>query len=157
MIRDTPHGKGVFCTQQRNRGEEVCKVLGPVIDFATAVAEEDRETGDHTLQVAAGQYIDVEEPLRFVNHSCDPNCGIRDGNRLITLTDVNAGEEITFDYSTTMDEEGHWTMDCHCGAGNCRGVVKDFVTLPPETQARYFRLRVVMPFIAAKYRPGDSA
>lgn len=148
-ITSSHNGQGVFGTQARNRGEEVCKVLGPMIDFRAAVAKGERECD--ALQIDADQYVDLADPLRSVNHSCDPNCGLRDGNRLITLRDLNAGEEITYDYSTTMDE-GHWTLACHCGAGNCRGVVQDFCTLPPETQARYFRLRVVMPFIEKKYQ-----
>lgn len=146
----THNGVGVFTTKARNRGEEVVKLLGPVIDLQAAIAKGERECD--ALQIGENSYIDPEEPLRSVNHSCNPSCGVRDGNRLITLRDLTPGEEITFDYSTTMDEN-HWTLECKCGAFECRGVVRDFCTLPEDVKARYFRLRVVMPFIEAKYKP----
>lgn len=146
----THHGVGVFTTKARNRGEEVVKLFGPIIDSSAAIAKGEKERDP--LQNGENSYIDLEEPMRSVSHSCNPSCGVRDGNRLITLRDLAPGEEITFDYSTTMDED-RWTMECTCGAFECRGVVKDFVTLPDDVKARYFRLRVVMPFIETKYKP----
>jgi len=44
----------------------------------------------------------------FFNHSCDPNAGLQiDGQKvwLVAIKNITQGEEITWDYSTTMDED----------------------------------------------------
>lgn len=84
-------------------------------------------------------------PSRFINHSCDPNCVVyavsRDKNNaflyeiaFFTFRDIEAGEELTFDYKDydgteqTDQEEREGTdegveedsIPCLCGASNCR-------------------------------------
>jgi len=84
----------------------------------------------------------------FVNHSCDPNTGVRDDVRLVALRDLIAGEEIRYDYSTTMDED-HWTLQCRCGSRGCRGVVRDFKWLPKDTKLHLLRQNIVPGLIIA--------
>lgn len=50
--------------------------------------------------------------------------------------DIQAGAEITFDYSTCFVDEPTLTT-CHCGAAKCRGKAVDFRSLQPELQAWY--------------------
>jgi len=121
---------------------------GPIIDCEDAVAKGERECDG--LQIDATHYIDLPDPLRLVNHSCDPNCGIVNGCDLVATRDIAEGEELAYDYSTTMDEDD-WTMPCACGSARCRGVVRDFVSLPHEDRLRYLRQGVVMPFIAERF------
>jgi hypothetical protein len=83
---------------------------------------------------------------RFVNHSCNPNAGLRDNRHMIALRPIEAGEEIRFDYSTCMSER-LWTMHCRCGESNCRTVIRDFHDLPDETRRRYIALGIVQRFI----------
>lgn len=120
---------------------------GPVIDFAATVRMGEAQC--YALQFAADRYFDLIAPTRFINHSCDPNCCVRDGS-IVALGNIADGEELTFDYSTTMDERS-WTMVCRCGAPNCRGIVDDFRTLSPDIRRRYLDLGIVMPFIAEQY------
>ncbi|MBI2670644.1 hypothetical protein HYX18_01530 [Candidatus Woesearchaeota archaeon] len=54
--------------------------------------------------------------------------------------------EITFGYSTFMDENG-WEMDCNCESKNCRKRIKGFKYLPKEIQQRYLTLGIVPEFI----------
>src|ERR1035441_1813888 len=56
--------------------------------------------------------------------------------RLPALRDIQTGEEICYDYSTTMDEKS-FTMHCRCGAPGCRRVVTDFSELPAAVQDFY--------------------
>jgi hypothetical protein len=65
--------------------------------------------------------------------------------RLIALKAIEPGEEIRFDYSTTISDG--WTMLCLCGSPSCRGLVKAFQLLPAEVQLRYAMLQIVQPFI----------
>ena len=58
----------------------------------------------------------------FLNHSCDPNC-VTDvlGGRvwIFAKRDINAGEELTYDYCLYDGEPGD--APCTCGAKKCRG------------------------------------
>jgi hypothetical protein len=137
----------VFAGESIRAGQTVLDFRGRVIDFGATLRKGDRE-GD-ALQIAAGVYLDLEPPGRYVNHSCDPNAGVRGGVRLAALREIHAGEEIRFDYSTTMDED-HWTMECRCGASSCRGIVRDFKWLPTARKLALMRQDVVPAFLVAR-------
>ena len=63
-----------------------------------------------------------------------------------SIKDIKKGEEITWDYSTTMDED-KWEMDCVCQSKNCRKRIKDFKYLPKEIQQKYIKLGIVPDYI----------
>jgi hypothetical protein len=65
---------------------------------------------------------------------------------VVTLRPVAAGEELRFDYSTTILERS-WTMDCACGSRHCRRVIGDFDALPLDRQVYYVERGVVQEFI----------
>ena len=98
------------------------------------------------IQIGHDSYLDTQPPGVFVNHSCQPNAGIKDDKYLVALRSIGKGEEIRFDYSTTMEEQS-FTMTCLCGAPQCRGVVKDFSTLPSHVRETYVEQGIVMSFI----------
>jgi hypothetical protein len=63
-------------------------------------------------------------PARFLNHSCAPNCEtIDDGGRIwiVALRDIQAGEELTFNYGFDLDD--YRDHPCRCGAQNCVGYI----------------------------------
>lgn len=138
-------GLGVYATKPIKEGKFLLsfRASGPLLSY------EDTKKGDwesHCLQIGIREYIWVKKrPQCYINHSCDPNAGLRDGTELHALRDIEAGEEITFDYSTTMDEDD-WEMDCRCGSPNCRHWVRDFRHLPRDTQSRYEELGIVGTF-----------
>lgn len=142
-------GYGVFAARTIGPVSWVLTFEGPRLASTHPLVADD-EMGN-LLQVGTEAYLLPRPPGALVNHSCDPNAGILDGVHLVTLRRVEAGEEIRFDYATTMDED-HWTMACQCGAPTCRGVVRDFKYLPPEWQQRYLARGVVAPFIARQYQ-----
>jgi SET domain-containing protein len=62
-----------------------------------------------------------DDPLRFTNHSCQPNAvlRIRQGRvEFYALRDVAAGEELTANYGETHHEG---RLRCRCGAHGCVG------------------------------------
>jgi SET domain-containing protein len=76
--------------------------------------------------------LDPAEPLRYVNHCCDPNCEIfywegdetepqEDRLWMQTIRPVEAGEEILIDYSWPADA----AIPCRCGSASCRGWIVD--------------------------------
>jgi len=108
------------------------------------------------IQVGPDRYIDTLAPGVFANHSCAPNAGVRNDRDLVALRDIPPGEEIRYDYSTTMDEKS-FTMVCRCGAPGCRQVVTDFADLPAAIQDFYLSQRLVMSFIARRLHSTRAA
>ncbi len=60
------------------------------------------------------------QPINYGNHSCSPNAKLNDLG-LVTIRDIEPGEEITSDYANFSSAD--WSMACTCGAPNCRGIV----------------------------------
>ncbi len=147
FISDSLLGKGVFSTRSFSLGENILSFRGSLLSFEQAVQLGD--DGCYPLQIGEKWYVDIEPPGRFVNHSCEPNTGIRGERDLVALREIISGEELFYDYSTTMDED-YWTMACKCGSTVCRGVVKDFKYLPLDLQKRYLSLGIVQPYILSR-------
>jgi uncharacterized protein len=105
---------------------------------------------DITLQVGLDAYKLPTGSLEdFTNHSCDPNTGLRlndQGTIIVALRDIAAHDELTYDYSTYMNNR-YELLRCLCGAPNCRGVIGNFNTLPAELQGRYRALDIVGAFV----------
>ena len=83
-----------------------------------------------------------------MNHSCNPNTGLRltpMGYRMIALTDIAPGDELTYDYSTYIGATPE-RLNCACGAANCRGMIGPFRELPAELRRRYLAYDVVGQF-----------
>ena len=140
-------GLGLFAARPLQAGERILDFRGPLIDFAATVAKGDRECD--ALQIGPDLYLDLEDPGRYANHSCDPNAGVRnDGVTLVAVRPIRPGEEIRFDYSTTMDDD-HWAMECSCGSPRCRGRVLDFRWLPNPRKLEYIAMGIVPSFLVA--------
>lgn len=106
--------------------------------------------GDYALQIDEDLVIgaanaDELEDTDFLNHSCEPNAGIRGQIVLAAMRDIAAGEEITFDYATVLSSAKHtvgdhrssYGFDCRCSTPSCRGRVTDDDWRIPELQRRY--------------------
>ncbi|PWH12421.1 MAG: SET domain-containing protein-lysine N-methyltransferase [Anaerolineae bacterium] len=126
-VRAAPHkgGFAVYARQALEKDELVCVWTGRAVTFAELQQLSDSEKS-HTIQIEDEIYLAPlgleEEPADFINHSCDPNAGIRGQVSLVAMRPIAAGEEITFDYamadSTPYDE-----FTCACGSPRCRGRV----------------------------------
>mgnify|MGYP001012211121 CR=1 FL=1 len=95
----------------------------------------------HTIQSDFDCHVDFPAPMRLLNHSCEPNCGVvltrgTDTILLYTLREVEAGEELTIDYCTFENEIHYMTGPCLCGEPKCRGRITGFKDLTPENLAR---------------------
>lgn len=151
-------GKGVFATQPIPDGEVVRQFTGTSYDLRgiLAIIDAGEEAGADPLGVDDDEYLDLDETSRTFNHSCEPNCYLRGRSTLVALRDIAPGEELTYDYSTTMnddevllEETGHekWTCPCHCGSTHCRGIIDQFATLPAARQQFYLRRGYAPDFI----------
>lgn len=146
------YGKGVFAERDFTSKECVLEAQGVVLDWDDIEFGSQEE--DTAIQIGPEKYLVPHplDPAAFINHSCDPNCGIKLINSrvlVVSIRDIRAGEEITYNYSTAMDS-GNWRMDCLCGSAQCRGLITDFKLLNPTIQTKYIRLGVVPEFILKK-------
>ena len=150
-VRECSLGRGLFADRDYVPGEEILRFEGRTV-AASAVAQLGADEC-YMIQIGPDLYLEPLPPGRYTNHSCMPNAAICDDVRLIALTAIRSGEQVCFDYSTTMSED-NWTMDCRCGASNCRGVIRDFSELPADLQRRYMDLNVVQTFIVDELKEG---
>jgi SET domain-containing protein len=148
-IRNSKFGKGLFATQNIPAGTLICSITGPHLSFKETLLLGEKES--HCIQIGINEYILCEPPFLYSNHSCNPNCGINASFQLFALKNINPGEELFWDYSTSMLER-HWTMNCFCGSENCRKLITDFDFLPSELQETYLRMNIVLPFIIDELR-----
>jgi hypothetical protein len=151
-VCESPLGFGIFAGKSFRKNEFLFRFSGPIITLAEAIAKGEAE--GNVLQIGLRSYIDLEAPGVFGNHSCQPNAGLRDQVFCYALNDIAEGEEIFYDYSTTMSER-RWTMQCQCGTLACRGVIGDFHDLPLRLQRRYLAMKIVMPFIVEELRDSN--
>ena len=132
-IRPSPiHGMGGFATGALARGARVVEYTGRKISKAESLRL--CEAGNWFI-FSLDEEFDLDgntadNPARWLNHSCAPNCEAEcDGGRIwITARrDIAAGEEITFNYGYTLDE--YREHPCHCGAPGCAGwiVAEEFL------------------------------
>jgi hypothetical protein len=101
-IGDSLVGKGVFAKIAICKGQRIFRFSGQLISLQESIALGDDEC--YSVQVGPEEYLHPASPGMYVNHSCEPNCGLTPGLVLVALRDIAIGEELFFDYSTTMLE-----------------------------------------------------
>ena len=159
ILQECPNGVGVFAGEKISAGEEILTFLGPLIERRD-MPEIHSQDEDYYLQVGDDLFLGPSGWIDdYINHSCDPNSGvIIEGqiSNLVAIQNISRGDEIRFDYSTTMYRP-ILVMKCWCGSPLCRGEVVDFIYLPAETQARYIALGVVPEYITRTISPSAPA
>jgi SET domain-containing protein len=142
-------GTGAFARTFIPRGSYVTRCQG-VLLHASEVTDDMR-----AMQVGPATYLANTPGTStiddFLNHSCNPNVGFQDGSlALYALRDIQAGDEVVFDYSTCMNERGWW-IRCRCRVARCRNRVTSFCDLPVSEQRR------LEPIALAYLRPCGRA
>jgi len=155
-IQDSKFGKGLFATKDIEPGAILCRAMGKKLNFEQTLQLKEKE--GHALQIDFDKYILCDVPFLYSNHSCNPNCAINNHLELFALKKIKTGEELFWDYSTSMLER-HWTMKCSCGENNCRKIITDFDLLPKQLQEKYLEMNIVLPFIShfIQYQRAKSA
>ncbi len=151
-------GSGVFTNKEIKKGQTMYLLQGEVCSLGEILkrVKEGREKLSDPLGIGEEEYLDLDEISRTFNHSCHPNSFILGKSELVAIKDIKRGREITYDYSTTMDDNEEkikkaglklWTCKCNCGSKNCRGVIDQFKKLSKELQGYYIKNRFVPDFM----------
>jgi len=133
-------GQGLFARRRIRQGEIVAIKGGHVYDARTLAKVKGRVAASY-IQIADGFFIgaltaaEVRRNKMFINHSCEPNLGIRGQIVYVALRDIAPGEELTYDWA--MEENRADRTRCRCDARRCRRVLSGRDWTIPRLQRRY--------------------
>jgi len=128
------HGHGVYAMESIPKGTRIIEYTGQRVSWEAAPND---ENDPHTFNFGLdnGEVINPEiggNNARWINHSCDANCeAVEEKDRIFidALRDIQAGEELFYDYALEIDEpiteESKKRFACHCHSPNCRGTMLD--------------------------------
>lgn len=146
------HGRGVFANKNFNIGEKAIELKGKILYSDDIDWDSLKEKAYNYLQIGDWEYLEPYDiNLECLNHSCNPNLGFKFLNGkacFIAIKPIKEGDELAFDYSTTMlEEEDEEILKCRCGSKNCRKKIGDFRNISKKIQDKYIKLGVVPDYI----------
>lgn len=141
-VRDTgKYGKGVFAKEDIKKNERLAMFGG----YIMTLDEEEKlpkNIKDLAHQIDDNFVIgikdeDKKQNVDNFNHSCNPNAGFKGQIFFVSMRDIEAEEEITFDYAMTLGGDEPYSMECKCGSPNCRKIIDENGWKNPELQQKY--------------------
>ena len=132
------HNRGVFAARDIPADTRIVEYVGERITKKESarrgleLIERAKTTGEAAVYIfTLNSRYDLdgskgENPARYINHSCEPNCQayIERGRIFIySLKSIRCGEELTYNYGFDLDTwEEH---PCLCGKPKCVGYIVD--------------------------------
>ena len=135
------HGQGLFATSDIAKDEIVVVKGGHIVDRKTLREKIIPRLGPVEIQIDDDLFIapvieeERELSMLYSNHSCDPNLGMRGEITFVAMRDIRAGEELTHDWAMTDDDD--YSIECKCGAPDCRKTLTGKDWQRPDLQKRY--------------------
>jgi hypothetical protein len=135
------HGRGLFATGDISKNEIVAIKGGHIVDRKTLREKITPVFGPVEIQIDDDLFIapviqeERELSMLYLNHSCDPNVGVRGEITFVAMRVIRAGEELSHDWAMTDDDD--YSVDCNCGAANCRKVLTGKDWQRSDLQKRY--------------------
>jgi uncharacterized protein len=134
-------GRGLFAIARIGKDEIVAIKGGHIVDGKTLRAKITPWLGPVEIQIDDDLFIapvtDEERELSMLysNHSCNANLGIRGEITFVAMREIRAGEELTHDWAMTDDDD--YSVECNCGAPNCRKILTGKDWQRRDLQRRY--------------------
>jgi len=142
------HGNGIFTRDSVKKGERICFLKGRK-KIMRNKSKADSLANPDWVGVSKYTWIDPAMPFKYLNHSCNPNTGIKGRVSMYALRDIKSNEELTIDYSTT-EGDTLWELaggvKCKCGSHRCRGRIRSIQYLPKSYFERY------LPYIPTYFK-----
>ena len=135
------HKRGMFAREPLKKGDVVFIKGGNTLRreqiFSSGVINSYHPIDDTYFLGAMNS--DEEEGIKlYVNHSCNPNCGLRGEITFVAIRDIATDEELTIDYAFLDNED--YSFMCTCGEKCCRSIVTGRDWRRKEIQEKVFRL-----------------
>ena len=135
------HGRGLFAVTDIAKHEIVAVKGGHVVDGKILRGEIAPRLGPVEIQIHDDLFIapvteeERELSMLYLNHSCNPNLGMRGEITFVAMRNIRAGEELTHDWAMTDDDD--YSVECNCGAPDCRKTLTGKDWQHPDLQKRY--------------------
>ena len=132
------HGKGMFAKEFIKKGEVVFIKGGHILEKSEVFSSEKINSYlpiDDFYFIGAKEKKEEELIKLYINHSCNPNCGLRGEITFVAITDINQNEELRCDYAFIDNED--YSFKCTCGNENCRKVITGTDWKIKEIQAKF--------------------
>jgi SET domain-containing protein len=135
--RSAVHGNGIFAVRDIRKGEIIDEYVGERITHSEA----NRRYGalhasdNHTFLFTVNSRVVIDggvggNDLRFVNHSCAPNCEpdfVRGRVFIVARKNIPCGQELGLDYNIAREDDDPPNVDeiyaCRCASPRCRGTM----------------------------------
>ena len=131
------HSCGCYTTAPIRKGTLVVEYVGERLTNEQADDLYDDVPMTYLFGLDTGKHVvDGYGVAAFINHCCQPNCETDIiGGRIwiIALRDIEAGEELTYDYNLFDGEDD---APCLCRAPRCRGSMYSSAHLRKIAKAR---------------------
>jgi len=125
-------GEGIFATRSFKVDEIV---------MVGKIAKVLEKNHSHASQIGENDYVFHAGLISKVNHSCNPNCGIKvnetGAHDFVAMRDIIVNEEITFDYAMRNYGVDYFPKKCMCGSERCRGKITGWKDLSDEWKNKY--------------------
>jgi len=135
------HGRGLFATADIAKDEIVAVKGGHIVDGKTLRERITPVLGPVEIQLDDNLFIAPvtnegrELSMLYLNHSCDPNLGMRGEITFVAMRDIRADEELTHDWAMTDNDD--YSVECNCGAPDCRKTLTGKDWQRRDLQKRY--------------------
>jgi SET domain-containing protein len=119
-------GQGAFAAEAIPARRKIGEIRGEAVSVREARRRAKGVARIMIVELSETRAIDATrstDPLRFTNHSCQPNAvlRIRQGRvEFFAARDVHVGEELTVNYGETHHEG---KLRCRCGTPRCVGKI----------------------------------
>jgi SET domain-containing protein len=134
------HGRGLFAIKPI-RKNEIVAIKGGHILSREQLKKKRKIVGDSYIQIDDDFFLapltkeEHDGVMMFLNHSCDPNVGVKGQITYVAMRDIQSGEELTLDYA--MIDDDNFEMKCECGKSNCRKTVTGKDWKKKDLQKKY--------------------
>lgn len=115
-IKRTAHGLGFFTLVPIPKDKKIIEYIGPILSLEETIGR----SGRYLMEIGDVYFIDGSPRsniARYINHSCEPNAkAYRTGVRvwIWSIRDIEAGEEITYDYGEKYFNDFIKPKGCKC-------------------------------------------
>lgn len=124
-------GKGIFTSRSIKKDETIFTICGGVTSSPSI----------YTVPIDYNLFIDTHPPGKYLNHSCEPTCGIRNRTEVVAMRELNKDDEITIDYAMIVHDYDQKRLQqdikCLCSTPNCRGRFGSYKHLSDELKQKY--------------------
>jgi plastocyanin len=147
-IKENSSGSKTLSKVKFKKDDTIYELIGDRIEGIVPSDNAVVQVGNSSFLLPSGSFED------YTAHSCNPNSYIRiAGSRvfLMALHEINVGDEVTWDYSTTSTEHpSTFSMQCCCHKFLCRKDISGFYNLTDQEKEKYIKMGIIHDYLLVK-------